>query len=382
KFEDSRCHTLAHNCVLIDGGGQARSGCGTGTNGKILAFEPSTADVPGYALVDATEAYQHNYHNEKGIGARKALRHNLFIQPFNDAPAYAAVFDDIEKDDAKHDFTWQMLTWTDKEFMPHQNGALIRSVSPTLSKQYAITPLKAPSGKLEWTFTTTEAGEWRLFAETAAKGEILNKSDSFCVQIDDLPVQHYHTPTTSIWQWGEISNGAIDKQPFRPMLAAGKHTLRVMTREPEAAITAVIITRSADARPNLLSLKQFGEMTFTVDDAAISGGMQKHELQQETTPKSTMLLAIQSVVAMEMPSLDIYAPQDGRFPQAMPRIRFHANAVNPRFAALLIPLPPNANEPKITFKHLDGNVLEYTIQWPSHTDIIRWDGSSRPEFSR
>jgi hypothetical protein len=367
---------------LIDGGGQARSGCGTGTNGKILSFEPSSANVPGYALADATEAYQHNYYNEKGVGARKALRHNLFVQPFDGAPAYAAVFDDIEKDDAKHDFTWQMLTWPDKEFVPRQNGALIRSISPTLSKQYAITPLKAPSGKLEWTFTTTEEGEWRLFAETAAKGEILTQSDSFRVQIDDLPVQHYHMPSSAVWQWGEVSNGAIDKKPFRPTLAAGKHTLRIMTREPEAAISAVILTRSTEAKPAFLSLKQCGEFTFTVDAAAMSGGMQKRDLEQEQVSKSTMLLIVNAAVPMDMPSVDIYAPQDGRQPQAMPRIRFHANAVNPHFGALLIPLPPNTAEPKITAKHLDGNTLEYAIQWPSHTDIIRWDGTSKPLFTR
>ena len=95
-----------------------------------------------------------------------------------------------------------------------------------------------------------------------------------------------------------------------------------------------------------------------------------------------MLLAVNSTVPMETPSVDIYAPQDGRQPQAMPRIRFHANAVNPYFGALLIPLPPNTAEPTITAKHLAGNMLEYTIQWPSHTDTIRWDGMSKPLFTR
>ena len=189
-------------------------------------------------------------------------------------------------------------------------------------------------------------------------------------------------PTIAVWQWGEVSNGAIDKKPFRPTLAAGKHTLRVMTREPEAAISAVILTRSADAKPNFLSLKTLSEFTFTVDAAAMSGGMQKRALEQEQTSKSTMLLAVNATVPMETPSVDIYAPQDGRQPQAMPRIRFHANAVNPYFGALLIPLPPNTAEPKITAKHFDGNILEYTIQWLSHTDTIRWDGTSKPQFIR
>ena len=189
-------------------------------------------------------------------------------------------------------------------------------------------------------------------------------------------------PSSAVWQWGEVSNGAIDKKPFRPTLAAGQHTLRIMTREPEAAISAVILTRSTEAKPAFLSLKQFGELTFTVDDATISGGMEKRDLKQEETSKSTMLLAVNAGVAMDMPSVDIYAPQDGRQPQAMPRIRFHANAVNPHFGALLIPLPPNTAEPKIIAKHLDGNILEYTIQWPSHTDTIRWNGTFRPEFLR
>ena len=66
--------------------------------------------------------------------------------------------------------------------------------------------------------------------------------------------------------------------------------------------------------------------------------MEKRDLKQEETSKSTMLLAVHAETDMAMPSIDIYAPQDGRSPQAMPRIRFHANAVNPHFGDP--PLPP------------------------------------------
>ena len=100
--KEGRGQAQAHSCVLIDGAGQALSGAGYGTNGEILAFRGGP--VSGYALVDAKEAYTENNRKIAGSGARRALRHTLFVYPHGGAPAYAVVLDDIEKDDAKHEF--------------------------------------------------------------------------------------------------------------------------------------------------------------------------------------------------------------------------------------------------------------------------------------
>jgi hypothetical protein len=103
-----RDQTVAHNCVLIDGKGQALSGAGAGTNGRIASYD-NNRDY-GYAVCDATEAYNTNSKGQLGATVMHALRHCLFMRPYADVPAYAVVLDDIEKDDATHEFTWLLHT--------------------------------------------------------------------------------------------------------------------------------------------------------------------------------------------------------------------------------------------------------------------------------
>ncbi|MHB8901156.1 MAG: heparinase II/III domain-containing protein [Thermoguttaceae bacterium] len=102
-----RGQTVGHSCILIDGKGQALSGAGLGTNGSIVRYENNGRY--GYALADCTEAYNRNNKGQAGAGARQARRHALFVYPRAGAPAYAVLADDIAKDDAAHDFTWQMI---------------------------------------------------------------------------------------------------------------------------------------------------------------------------------------------------------------------------------------------------------------------------------
>jgi hypothetical protein len=99
-----RAQSVAHNCVLVDGKGQALSGAGLGTRGKIIAYE-NRAQY-GYALADCTEAYCRNSDGHPGVGLQRAWRHALFVRPSAGAPAYAVILDDFQKDDSPHQFTW------------------------------------------------------------------------------------------------------------------------------------------------------------------------------------------------------------------------------------------------------------------------------------
>lgn len=379
QFPDSRCHTLAHNCVLIDGGGQARSGCGTGTNGYIRAFENDAAT--GYALVDAAEAYQHNYRNEKGVGARKALRHNLFVRPFDGAPAYAAVFDDIEKDDDAHDFTWQMLTWDDKEFVVRETGALIREV-PLVSTSYVITPAEAKGGRCRWEFETKEKGVWQVYAQTAAMGDNLSASDSFVVQVDGSPMQQYHAPSKREWAWGLVADGAVDKKAFSVELAAGRHVLTFSTREREAALSGAFLRRTDVETVSALAAPLPGDIVLGVDQAEVTGGMEKRKLTDNEVSGATVVVRVSAELPFANgPAAGVYAPQDGRSPKSFPRLRAVARTVNPHFAALLLPLPKGMSEPRVT-ETRKGAAVEWRIAWASHEDVIRWDGMNRPQLTR
>ncbi len=121
--ETSRCTTAAHSCVLIDGKGQALSGAGLGTDGKIMQYE-NTPDY-GYALIDAKSAYNTNNKGQVGVAVSKALRHTFFVRPDGGVPAYAVVLDDIEVDAEEHEFTWQLITWNDMTAAFEGNTAIV-----------------------------------------------------------------------------------------------------------------------------------------------------------------------------------------------------------------------------------------------------------------
>jgi hypothetical protein len=53
------------------------------------------------------------------------------------------------------------------------------------------------------------------------------------------------------------------------------------------------------------------------------------------------------------------------------RIEFQALAVQPEFAALLLPLPAGIAEPEIDMQR-DNRQLELQIRWPDRLDQITW----------
>lgn len=58
--------------------------------------------------------------------------------------------------------------------------------------------------------------------------------------------------------------------------------------------------------------------------------------------------------------------------------RATTHAVNPRFIAVLLPLPAEAEEPGVSFESSDGKRI-VRIEWPAHIDTLAWseaDGSA------
>lgn len=225
---EGRGQTLGHSCVLVDGVGQALSGAGWGTNGKIVQY--SNSDRCGYALADATEAYNRNSAGKPGAGVEHARRHAFFIYPRGEAPAYALLIDDICKDDQPHDYTWQMM---------FADG----------------------------------------MAATLTDGKVM----------------------------------------LEPQQASGEADVGSRGTEPR-----LVLHLDADAKP------QF--------------------------------------------STDVFSPNDWRPPAAFPRLRATARTVNPRFIAVLLPLPPAVKEPEVRFERRAGQRVT-TVAWPTHTDTFIWSDS-------
>jgi len=63
------------------------------------------------------------------------------------------------------------------------------------------------------------------------------------------------------------------------------------------------------------------------------------------------------------------------------RLRGVARAVNPRFLALLLPLPGGVAEPNVAFTETAAG-LEVRLTWPGRTDLLTWPAGAeqRPSF--
>jgi len=59
------------------------------------------------------------------------------------------------------------------------------------------------------------------------------------------------------------------------------------------------------------------------------------------------------------------------------RLNFRTTAVQPEFAAVLLPLPADVEDPHIVMNHAEDG-LRLEIRWPGRTDQILWPaGESR-----
>jgi hypothetical protein len=352
-----RDQTVAHNCVLVDGVGQALTGAGAGTNGRILAYRDSPRY--GYALCDATEAYNRNDKGQPGATVRQALRHSLFIRPAQGVPAYAVIFDDIRKDDQPHEYTWLLHTDAHNEVTVAADGATV-TPETTSGGAYVETPSEAAGpGVCEWPFQIATAGEFVLWARVRAGGPEAAKSDSFFVQVDDGKPVEWHMPGTHSWEWGRVANG-VGQTAVSFALVPGEHRLRFLTRESGAQVNAVVLDAATAAAPPYGTA---GALRLEAAAASVTAPMRTVREEAGQAPRLRLRLDAAAPVRYELDSYDGH-----------PRLKASTTAVAPEFAAVLLPLPGICAEPSVAFERTaDG--LTVAILWPGRSDRILWPSS-------
>lgn len=358
-----RDQTVAHNCVLVDGEGMARSGAGRGTSGKLVEYHHD--EVYGYALADATEAYNRNHHDQPGAVVEHARRHALFIRPAHGVPAYAVVLDDIRKDDREREYTWMMHTSGSMLVASDDHGGAVLRPGNALPVTLVETPDgETGRGEFAWTFPVEKAGTYAIWGRVRAAGAEAAKADSFFVQVDDGPRLDWHMPGRREWTWGRVGGGS-STQPASYPLEPGTHTLRFFTREAGAQLERVVITADVEAGPPLVL--DHGGITLLAEDAAVIAPMRQVRQQGASdAPRMKLWLTAAASLRHEVDRYDDHL-----------RLNFRTTAVQPEFAAVLLPLPADVEDPHIVMNHAtDGLRLE--IRWPGRTDQILWPaGESR-----
>ena len=372
---NGRGQTVGHSCVLIEGKGQALSGAGWGTDGTIEEF--TNSDHCGYALADCTDAYNRNNRGMPGAVVDHARRHTFFVYPRKDAPAYAVIMDDIRKDERAHEFTWQMMFSEEMAVTLDNDGRAVFEPEKASGSAYVDTPAdwlaqgtqqRSRPGVCKLKFVVNAPGEYVLWARVCTLAKERGKADSFFVQMDDGERVAWHMLAKESWVWDKVSSG-IHHTPVTYKLDTGEHRLAVQMREPGAQLDCLLLTRDGDTIPSVAGLKD-EPLRLEAETGEITQPMRVVQTS-ETPTRLIVRLHADSDVTL---ATDVFRPDDYRSPAAFPRFRATTHAANPRFVAVLLPLPAKTEEPQVTFDAEDKNRI-VRLKWPSHTDKFVWTGS-------
>jgi hypothetical protein len=371
---EGRGQAQAHSCVLIDGKGQALSGAGWGVNGAIARYEDRGRY--GYALADCTEAYNRNSAGKPGVGVQHARRHAFFVHPHRGSPAYAVVMDDLRKDDRPHEFTWQMM-FSDRLRATLADGRAVLTPLGTSGDAYVDSPraddnADVPAGKVRGDcclgFEVGESAEYALWARVRTPPGGRGGADSFFVTMDgDRPIA-WHIPAGEEWQWAPVSSGA-GRSPVTFRLDAGKHEVTLQTREPGAQVDCVLLTRDGQPFPPLPAMLT-GDGTPLFLEAECGRVSPPMRITRSVVPAPRLVVRIHADGDAKL-STDVFRPVDHHPPAAFPRLRATVRSGNPRFIAVLLPLPPGVAEPDVRFETDPGRRVA-TITWADHADTLAW----------
>jgi len=119
------------------------------------------------------------------------------------------------------------------------------------------------------------------------------------------------------------------------------------------------------------------QMMFS-DQMAVTMGDGMAVFKPLQKPDARLVVRIHSC-SQSVLTTDTFRPVDYHPPDKFPRFKATTHDVNPRFIAVLLPLPTAIVEPDVRFESHEGKRIT-TVKWPQHTDTLVWsdsDGSVR-----
>ncbi len=368
----SRCNSFAHNLVLANGKGQAPRL----VDGRMIRF--SDSEAYGYSRSDITRAYKFNERKKRGAGARRVVRQTIFARPSGNIPAYAVVLDDFLRYGREDEFTWNVVVPNNKYITTRPGGAVLTKCEAP--DRYLFSPANRPDGRAEWTIDVPADGDYALWALIRAGGAFKPASNSVWVTINDgKPIC---LDTNEEW-WFMLSRpkeanalAPSEPVPVPVRLRAGRNRIVVSTREKEAEFYGLYLSND-NSTP--FSPVRNGFLLKPAD-ATVSGGMELRSCPAPTSADDRLEIFLSSA-ASEVPEFEtaVYFPPNPRPPLSMQRLFSTVRAVNPYFAAVLVPLHANQAAPAVQTRR-DADRVTVTVTWPDAVDTVEWpinaDGST------
>jgi hypothetical protein len=363
--------SYAHNIVLVDGQGQPLPNHNQ-SDGWITGYHHGP--LADWIRVDALPAWTLRRGRDgeplRTGTMRRADRQFLLVRPQEGIPPYLVVYDDIIKDDQPHDYTWQ---W---HIPPTQRFDVVRTPWQTrpwqMQGEALTTPTKAKPGSATMVLSVPAAGRYVLYGLVRAAGPEPAKSDSFFVSIDDGEALTWDLGGRGPWGWSPVRDRG-DKEPRVFDLAAGKHTILLKSREPQAEWASWLLLPADQPAPASPDAVPPNSIRVPIDDVVMG------------TPSFQRIPITES----EQPTawLDVFPvhPSGGRVVTdwfrtstegSHPRLQWTVRATLPRLLAVLVPRTDGVPQPVVRPLQTDSAVGA-EIRWGEWTDqIVFTDGEA------
>jgi hypothetical protein len=361
--------SLAHNVVLIDGQGQPMA-YHNQSSGHITGFCGSK--LVDWVRLDAREAwgvrYDADWQPRPTSPVKRADRTFVFVRPAEGVPPYLVVYDDIAKDEAEHQYTWQWHIPATMQFET-DGRPWVASPKPWDLPVLTSTPDK-PGGSATFRLTVPQVGRYILYGLVRVGGPEIGKSDSFLVSIDG--------GERLTWDLGVGANLAWDAFRARGEggprvldLTAGEHTVLLAFREPQAEFAGWRLLPEGAQPPVEPSLPN-GAVSL---DAAAMGDPPfiRREAGAITGPTASIDVFPLNPEGGVVTTDWFQTSREG----AHPRLSYTVGAVDPHFLMLLLPRREGVPRPEVEVVR-DEEGVGVEVRWATATDRVLFsDGTAR-----
>ena len=198
-------------------------------------------------------------------------------------------------------------------------------------------------------------GDYVLWARVRAAGPQRARSDSFFVQMNDRPDIAWHMPATDTWTWARVTSGT-EQSSVTFSLTAGQHTLQFKTRESGAQVDCLVLSPNTGGGPVATTVPS--GVGFESESGQVTAPMRIVNWHLNNHSRLRLHLRAGAPVQIET---DAYEDH--------PRLKAMTRATEPRFLAVLLPLPPSMPEPDVMTSR-EGGCWRVQIRWKSRYDSI------------